>query len=109
MTGIEDFVNEKTNVGNFISVALHNNIIDEVIQIRSQHTLHNMEALDFHTYNYILDIDVDFWEQKTQQEMESDFKIIRKIVDNACLITIATSPYFMNQKKAIEIIKMILL
>ena len=67
-----------------------------------------MEALDFHTYNYILDIDVDFREKKSQQEMDADFEIIRKLVDNTCLITIATSPYFMDQKQAIEIIKAIL-
>lgn len=111
---IEDFINTKTNVGNFISAALHNNIINEVIQVRSEHTLHNMEPLDFQNYNYILDIDVDFWaclpgqEWKSEQEIKSDFEIIRKIVDNVCLITIATSPYFMNQKKAIDLIKKLL-
>ena len=68
-----------------------------------------MEKLDFHKYNYILDIDVDFWEEKTDEEMESDFAIIKKLVDNVCLITIATSPYFMEQKKAIELIKKILI
>ena len=67
-----------------------------------------MEALDFHTYNYILDIDVDFREDKGQEEIEADVEIIRKIVDNTCLITIATSPYFMHQKRAIEIVKTIL-
>ena len=68
-----------------------------------------MQTLDFHTYNYILDIDIDFWEEKTDKEMESNFTIIRKIVDNICLITIATSQYFINQKKAIEIIKKLLI
>jgi len=103
-----NFTNYGCNVGNFLTSAKEAWIIEEIIQVRSQHTLDNMEALDFHTYNYILDIDVDFREQKTDEEMEADFKIIRKIVDNACLITIATSPYFMDQKKAIEIIRTIL-
>jgi hypothetical protein len=67
-----------------------------------------MEPLDFHKYNYILDIDVDFWEGKTDEEIESDFAIIRQLINNVCLITIATSPYFMNQKKAIELIQNIL-
>ncbi|MEI7558327.1 MAG: hypothetical protein WCJ45_06025 [bacterium] len=66
-----------------------------------------MEVVDFYTYNYILDIDIDFWEQKTDEEIKSDAKILQKIVNNVCLITIATSPYFMDQKRAIEIIKMI--
>ncbi len=102
----ETFVNEKTNVGNFISTALHNRIIDEVIQIRSEHTLQQLWTFSFQlSTNYILDIDVDFWEDKSEKEIESDFEIIRKIINNVCLITIATSPYFMNQKKAIELVK----
>jgi len=106
---IEDFVNTKTNVGNFISAALHNNIIEEVIQVRSEYTLQQLWASSFNPWaNYILDIDVDFREWKTDKEMESDFEIIRKLVDNACLITIATSPYFMDQKKAIQLIKELL-
>jgi hypothetical protein len=67
--------------------------------------LHNMEKLDFQRYNYILDIDVDFREWKTNKEIESDFERIKKLVDNVCLITIATSPYFMDQKKAMQLIK----
>ncbi len=105
---IDAFINEKTNVGNFITAALNNKIIDEIIQIRSEHALHNMENLDFQNYNYILDIDVDFWEWKIEQEIKSDFETIRKLTNNVCLITIATSPYFMDQKKAIEIIKNLL-
>ncbi len=102
------FTNYACNVGNFLTSAKDAGIINEVIQIRSDYALHNMEALDFQEYNYILDIDVDFREDKSAQEMESDFEIIRKLIDNACLITIATSPYFMNQKKAIELIKELL-
>lgn len=105
---VVNFTNYWCNVGNFLTSAKEAWIIEQIIQIRSQNALHNMEALDFHTYNYILDIDVDFWEWKTEQEMEADFEIIRKLVDNVCLITIATSPYFMDQKQAIEIIKAIL-
>lgn len=103
------FTTYACNVGNFLTSAKDAGIIEEVIQIRSEHALHNMEKLDFHKYNYILDIDVDFWEEKTDEEMESDFAIIKKLVDNVCLITIATSPYFMEQKKAIELIKKILI
>ena len=102
------FTNYGCNVGNFLTSAKDAWIIEQVIQIRSQHALHNMKTLDFHTYNYILDIDVDFWEWKLEQEMQSDCETIQKMVDNVCLITIATSPYFFDQKQAIKIIKKIL-
>ncbi len=111
----ETFINTQTNVGNFISAALNNWIINEVIQIRTDYALHNLKPSTFNLPTgqaglqpFILDIDVDFWEDKSPQEMESDFEIIRNLVDNACLITIATSPYFIDQKKAIEIVKQLL-
>jgi hypothetical protein len=56
-------------------------------------------------YNYILDIDIDFWEKKTEQEQDADFTIIRKLMKEACLVTIATSPYFIDQNQAIALIK----
>ncbi len=105
---VMNFTSLGCNVGNFLTSAKDAWIIKEIIQIRSQYALHNMETLDFHTYNYILDIDVDFREWKSHEEIKHDSRIIRKIVDNICLITIATSPYFMDQKKAIEIISIIL-
>jgi hypothetical protein len=103
-----NFTNYGCNVGNFLTSAKDAWIIKDIIQIRSQHTLHNLETLDFQNYNYILDIDVDFWEWKSEQEMQSDYEIIRKITNNVCLITIATSPYFFDQKQAIKTIKMIM-
>jgi len=105
---IEDFVNEKTNVGNFITAAINNWIIDKVIQIRTDYALHHFDISTVQQPNIIVDIDVDFREQKSPQEMESDFEIIRNLVDNICLITIATSPYFMDQQKAIELVKNLL-
>ena len=105
---IETFIHEKTNVGNFISAALHNNIIDEVIQIRSGYALHHMQPLDFLQYNYILDIDIDFWEDKSATERASDIIIIHELIKNVCLITIATSPFFIDQSQAIRIAKQIL-
>ncbi len=67
-----------------------------------------MQKLNFQNNNYILDIDIDFRDQKSDEEIADDNRTIRKIMDDACLITIATSPYFMDQKRAIEIIKLIL-
>ncbi|HBB04278.1 TPA: hypothetical protein DCZ39_05300 [Patescibacteria group bacterium] len=101
-----NFTNCACNVGNFITSAKDAGIIDEVIQIRTDYALHNMQDLDFQKYNYILDIDVDFWVKK--EVTSQDIEIIQKLIKNSCLITIATSPYFIDQKEAIEIIKKIL-
>jgi hypothetical protein len=88
-------------------------MINEVIQIRTEYALQKLKTsnlpsqqVGFIHQSYILDIDVDFWDGK--ENYESDFEIIRSLIPHAKLVTIATSPYFMDQKKAIEIIKAIL-
>ena len=103
------FTNYACNVGNFLTSAKDAEIIDEIIQVRTDYTLNQLWTLNFELWtHYILDIDMDFREQKTDKEIQSDFEIIRKLIDNVCLITIATSPYFMEQKQAIKLIKELL-
>lgn len=101
-----NFTNVACNVGNFITSAKDAGIIDEIIQIRTDYALHNLKDIDFQKYNYILDIDVDF---RVGKEFSSkDIELIHALIKNSCLITIATSPYFIDQKEAIAIIKKIL-
>jgi hypothetical protein len=56
--------------------------------------------------NYILDIDIDFRVDK--EITPEEIHIIRKLMTQVKLVTIATSPYFIDQNKAIEIIKKLL-
>ena len=103
---IESFVNEKTNVGNFITTALNSWIINEVIQIRTDYTLHHFNIATVQQWSIIVDIDVDF---RVEKELsEEDIQIIRNLIKKAKLVTIATSPYFIDQHEAIEIIKELL-
>lgn len=103
---IETFVNEKTNVGNFISAALHNHIIDEVIQIRTDYALKHLDISSFGQISVIVDIDADF---RADKEIGSeDIRIIQALMKKAKLITIATSPFFIDQQEAIEMIQKIL-
>lgn len=103
---IEQFVNEKTNVGNFITAALSSWIINEVLQIRTDYALQHIQHPTFKIQNYILDIDVDF---RVEKELtEQDIQTIRDLIKKAKLVTIATSPYFIDQQEAIKIIKRLL-
>ncbi len=108
ITDIEYFVNTKTNVGNFITTALDNRIIDDVIQIRTGYTLQRLSVSSFDRLVVIVDIDIDFREGKSDEEVASDFIIVKKLMQQAKLITIATSPHFFDQKKAITLIKQLL-
>jgi hypothetical protein len=53
-----------------------------------------------------LDLDIDFREGK--EITQDDIKIIQQLISHAEIITIATSPYFIDQKQAIDIINKLL-
>lgn len=102
---IEQFVNEKTNVGNFISAAKNSWIISEIIQVRTDFSLCNLQSSILNP-QFILDVDIDF---RVDKELtENDKEIIQELMKKAELVTIATSPYFIDQKRAISIITTIL-
>ena len=103
------FWNKKCNVGNFIPPSIESGIISNQIQIRSTTALKNLEIK--RNQNFILDIDLDFcldwidrnWvNQKTVKLLKNKFD---EIWEYALCITIATSPYFLNQELAIKIIE----
>jgi len=106
------FWNEKCNVGNFIPPALESWIISNQIQIRSTTALQNLEINK--SQNLILDIDLDFclnWTDRNKINQET-VRLLKdkfdKIWKYALWITIATSPYFLNQELAIKIVEELL-
>lgn len=107
---IWEFVNFKTNVWNYIIPWLRSWLIKEIIQIRTE------TALKQHLYskqpiNTIVNIDMDFRAPELShidEKLKNNFtkNIISKYIKNRkWLITIATSPFFINQNMAIEKIK----
>jgi hypothetical protein len=102
------FWNEKCNVGNFIPPAIECWIINEQTQVRSLTSLKNLKIDK--QQNYILDIDLDFcldWTKVDKVDLESVILLKNKfdeIWKYTSWITIATSPYFLNQKLAKNIL-----
>ena len=103
------FWNKKCNVGNFIPPAIECGMIVNQVQIRSTTALQNFEIDK--NQNFILDIDLDFcldWINRDKVNWES-VNLLKKKFDefwkNTLCITIATSPYFLNQELAIKIIE----
>ena len=106
------FWNEKCNVGNFIPPAIESGMIVNQVQIRSTTALKNL--IINKNQNFILDIDLDFcldWIGKDNVNKEA-VKILKEkfyeVWKAALCITIATSPYFLNQDLAIHIIEELL-
>jgi len=84
-----------------------------VIQIRTDYALQQLQSSNLHDWQagfrhqaHIVDIDVDFRADK--EVTPQDIQIIRNLIVHAKLVTIATSPYFINQKRAIDIVKQLL-
>lgn len=112
MEKVFKFCNEKCNVGNFIHPALESWIISSQIQIRSTTALQNFKTTK--NQNYILDIDLDFcldWIDRNRTNQET-IRLLKNKFDEiwkyALWISIATSPYFLDQNLAIRINKIIL-
>ncbi len=95
-----EYTNFTLNVGNFIPPALECGVFSEVLTIDSEEAFNQPVEGDF-----VLDIDMDIF--ATEMDYISiDLKInkIREYIEASQFITIATSPYFMDQVRAIELI-----
>lgn len=79
--------------------------MDWVKQLRTEQWLlcYNKPHMD-----YILDIDLDFWDEKMWiSDMNWTIKKVKNLIQSAKVVTVATSPYFLNQDKALELIQSI--
>ena len=95
------YTNYVLNVGNFIQPALKYNIFSEAIIIDSSYGFDlKIEG------EYVLDIDLDIF-SKDMEYIPYDFRInkIKDLIKGAKVITIASSPYFIEQDEAIKVLK----
>ncbi|WP_195940736.1 UPF0489 family protein [Romboutsia sp. 1001713B170131_170501_G6] len=95
------YTNEVLNVGNFIQPALKHNIFSEVIIIDSSYGFEmNIEG------EYVLDIDLDIFSKDMEYiSYEKRVSKIKELIKSAKVITIASSPFFIEQEYAIKVLK----
>ncbi|MGL5327698.1 MAG: UPF0489 family protein [Peptostreptococcaceae bacterium] len=95
------YTNNVLNVGNFIKPALEHKIFSEVIIIDSSYGF----DLDIEG-EYVLDIDLDIF-SKDMDYIPYDFRVarIKELIKGAKVITVASSPYFIEQDYAIKVLK----
>lgn len=104
MENIDDvfrYTNYVLNVGNFIQPALKHNIFSEVIIIDSSYGFEADIKEEF-----VLDIDLDIF-SKDMEYISYDLRIkkIKELIEKAKVITIASSPFFIDQEYAIKVLK----
>jgi hypothetical protein len=109
-----EFTNYSLNVWDYIVPALKEGIIDEIVQIRSDEELKNSKfVVDLcnsktdlvwnKKKDIILNLDLDFFEPNLNYiNYDLKKKVILNIAKNASVITVASSPFFINQKLALK-------
>lgn len=99
-----DYVNFHLNVGNYIVPAQKCGLVGQTQFVTSEEALKDLsfEAVP----NKILNVDLDFFAPELAY---IDFDLARRFIaahlPTTSLITVATSPFFIEQKRAIEILK----
>jgi len=101
MDDVFRYTNYVLNVGNFIKPALHHDIFSEAVIIDSTYGF----DLDVDG-EIVLDIDLDIF-SKDMEYISYDLRVnkIKEYIDRAKVITIASSPFFIEQDYAIKVLK----
>jgi len=111
-----DYTNTVLNVGNYILPAVRDGLIGKVIQITGEKELilslvgeNDHSRLRDDGESIILNIDLDFWAPEMDY-IDKKLKIERtkEWMARADVITIATSPFFVKQERAIGILRELL-
>ena len=98
----------EVNVGNYIIPAQKEWLLWDVIQIRNEKNLLDYESgsCDTYTWNIILNLDLDFFEPELDFiDYDLKKKVILDMAERADFITVATSPFFIDQELAIKVFK----
>jgi hypothetical protein len=100
-----DFTNLSCNVGNYIQPAIRSGLIWKMIRIENEHQID--EYINYiPSNNSILNIDLDIFAPELDHIPEKKkIEIIRNLLPHVSYVTIATSPFFIDQWKAIEKLK----
>lgn len=106
---VYEYTNEILNVGNFIPPAFKTGLINQVFIIDSSTTTSNpfghQSDFDPEKTPFILDIDLDFFAPEMDYIQNAEkYLLIKNLLAKAKIITIATSPYFLKQELAFEIL-----
>ncbi len=103
---IFDYTNFLVNVWNYIVPAVENNLLQEVVQIRSENDLLSYNFEKKETLPVILNLDLDFFEPNLDYiDYELKKKVVLDIAKKAKVITVATSPFFIDQELALKVFK----
>jgi hypothetical protein len=98
------YTNFHLNVGNYIVPAQQSGLVGDIQMVTSEEALGNRAA--FLTRNKILNIDLDFFAPEMSYiDFDLAARFIAAHLPTASLVTIATSPFFIEQAEAIRVLQ----
>lgn len=102
-----DFTNFVLNVWDYIIPAEKEWIIDKTIQVRGESSLKRyLKLKDELNENIILNLDLDFFQPDLDYiDYNMKKQVVLDAADRASVITIATSPFFIEQELALKVFK----
>lgn len=95
-----NMANQVLNVGNYIRPAMEQGLIGEVQLVTGELALEDMSFLEHD--NKILNIDLDYFAPELAIDFDKARHFIERHLEGASLVTIASSPFFIEQGVAIE-------
>ncbi len=99
------YTNSILNVGNYIPPAMEDGLIGELISVTSELEVRSSKFEARSSKSIILNIDLDFWAPEMNYiDRKTSLDYTRTWMKQADLITIATSPFFIDQALAIEVL-----
>jgi hypothetical protein len=99
---MKKYVNEDVNVGNYIVPALEEGLLSDVQLLTGESGLEASPFLE--SENMILNLDLDFFAPELGKiDFEKARTFIREHAKRARLITVATSPFFIDQVLALKL------
>ncbi len=104
LKNIFEFTNYQCNVGNYIQPAIRSGIIETVLRIEDTIGMEKYASYEkWKDESMILNLDLDFFAPELDYiPFEDKKRTILHFARQSDLITIATSPFFIDQKRAIE-------
>jgi hypothetical protein len=104
LKNIYTYTNYKCNVGNYIQPAIHTKMISEMICIENEYQI-DMYREYVPSENMVLNLDIDFFSPDMDYiDYQKKKDIVLHFARKARCITVATSPFFIDQQKAIQVI-----
>lgn len=103
-----NFTNLSCNVGNYIQPALRNGLVGKMIRIENEAEIE--KYMDYSpSRNAVLNLDLDIFAPELDFiREEKKIQLIRNLLQKVDYVTIATSPYFIDQWTALEKLRNIL-